>query len=67
MISNALVAVTGATGSQGGGVVNALMANTKAKIKAITRNASSPKAKALPYGVEVVEADLSDKASMTKV
>lgn len=62
-----IVAVTGATGSQGGGVVDALLSETKAKVRALTRNTSSSRAKALPAGVDVLEADLADKASLVKV
>jgi len=55
------IAVCGATGRQGGNVVNALLATKQCKIRALTRNPSSEKAKALQEkGVEVVEADFDD-------
>jgi uncharacterized protein YbjT (DUF2867 family) len=40
MLSNdkKLIAVTGATGQQGGGVVHALQAGGKFKVRALTRN-----------------------------
>jgi nucleoside-diphosphate-sugar epimerase len=67
-VNGKLVVVTGATGAQGGGVVDAVRASTNAKIRAITRNPSSTKAKDLSSrGVEVVAGDLDDKASLVKV
>jgi uncharacterized protein YbjT (DUF2867 family) len=50
-------------GSQGGSVVNALLATGLYKIRALTRNPNSDKAKALKAkGVdEVVKCDLSNK------
>lgn len=63
------IAVLGATGAQGGGLVHAILndKNGEFKARAITRNASSDKAKALAnLGVEVVEADVDDKESLVK-
>jgi len=55
------IAVCGATGKQGGNVVNALLATKKYNVRALTRNPSSEKAKALQEkGVEVVGADFDD-------
>ncbi|RWA11862.1 hypothetical protein EKO27_g3235 [Xylaria grammica] len=65
-----LVTVFGATGVQGGSVVDALLndasvASTYA-IRAVTRNPSSASAKAIEArGVSVVKADLNDVASLT--
>ncbi|KAK5120686.1 hypothetical protein LTR85_006044 [Meristemomyces frigidus] len=60
-----LVTVVGATGVQGGSVVNALIGVEGYRIRAITRNRQSEKAQALQAkGVEVVEADLNDIASL---
>ena len=52
----------------GGGLVDALLSAGSKKIRGITRSCSSKKAKNLaPKGVEVVEADLGNKASLSKV
>ncbi len=54
----------------GGAVVDALLTDERKqyKVRAISRNSSSSKAKALAdRGVEVAEGDLSDKASLVKV
>eukprot|EP00531_Pseudo-nitzschia_arenysensis_P018997 CAMPEP_0116132684 /NCGR_PEP_ID=MMETSP0329-20121206/9686_1 /TAXON_ID=697910 /ORGANISM="Pseudo-nitzschia arenysensis, Strain B593" /LENGTH=322 /DNA_ID=CAMNT_0003627229 /DNA_START=69 /DNA_END=1037 /DNA_ORIENTATION=+ len=61
-----LIAVVGATGSQGGAVVDALLtASDEFAIRAITRNPDSEKSKALEAkGCEVVKADADDVASM---
>jgi uncharacterized protein YbjT (DUF2867 family) len=64
-----LIAVTGATGAQGGGLIRALLADRDAGFtaRAITRNPQSPGARALAdQGVEVVQADLDDEASLTR-
>ncbi|KAH7204434.1 hypothetical protein DER44DRAFT_782539 [Fusarium oxysporum] len=60
MSSPKLITVFGATGSQGGSVVQSLLQNKSQsfKIRGITRNPDSEKAKALAeHGVEVVKAD----------
>jgi uncharacterized protein YbjT (DUF2867 family) len=60
------IAVVGATGGQGGSVVDSFLGAGYA-VRAITRNASSPKATALKErGVEVVTADLNDLDSLVK-
>ena len=60
-----LILVTGATGAQGGGVVRHLLERGRFAIRALTRNAASEKARKLAeQGVEVVEGDLSDRASV---
>ena len=64
-----IIAVVGATGAQGGGLVRAIMndPNGGFAARAITRKKDSDKAKALAkMGAEVVEADLDDKASLEK-
>jgi uncharacterized protein YbjT (DUF2867 family) len=59
-----LIAVTGATGQQGGAVARALL-KTGHKIRAITRNPDGPAAKALAkLGAEVARAELDDAASL---
>jgi len=65
MSQKPIVLVTGATGAQGGAVVSELLKGDKLTIRAITRNPSSPKARALTSkGVQVVKADMSDAASL---
>jgi uncharacterized protein YbjT (DUF2867 family) len=62
-----IIAVTGATGSQGGGVVNVMKTTPGWKIRAITRNRESEAAKKLAAdGVEVVQASFDDEASLVK-
>lgn len=52
----------------GGGVVDALLAAGNKNVRAVTRNSTSKKAKDLATrGVEVVEGDLGDTASLLKV
>jgi uncharacterized protein YbjT (DUF2867 family) len=63
-----VIAVVGATGAQGGGLVRAISADPGSgfSARAITRDASSDAAKALAAlpNVEVVQADLEDPASI---
>ena len=61
-----IIAVTGATGVQGGAVVCTLSASSLFTIRAITRNASSAAALALSKlpNVALVTADLSDKSTL---
>jgi len=66
--SKKIIAVTGATGAQGGGLIRAILAHPDAgfSVRALTRNPGSDKAQALAaLGVEVVAADLDDEASLT--
>lgn len=56
--------VIGATGKQGGATVRALQA-AGARVRAVTRDPSSPAAKSLAeQGSEVVRADAGDPASL---
>jgi uncharacterized protein YbjT (DUF2867 family) len=69
MADNKIIAVTGATGAQGGGLARAILDDPDSgfTVRALTRNAASDKAKELArLGAEVVEADLDDEASLTK-
>jgi len=69
MAGEKIIAVTGATGAQGGGVVRAILADKAGgfKARAITRKPDSDKAKALAaQGVEVVAADIDDEKSLEK-
>jgi uncharacterized protein YbjT (DUF2867 family) len=63
------IAVIGATGAQGGGLVRAILADPAGgfRARAITRKANGDKALELrKLGAEVVEADLDDEASLAK-
>ena len=61
------IAVIGATGTQGGGVVNALLKEGTWKVRGITRNPQSDKAKDLvSQGVEVISADSENVESLIK-
>ncbi|KAL4879868.1 hypothetical protein BJY04DRAFT_228793 [Aspergillus karnatakaensis] len=60
-----IVVVTGATGAQGGSVVNTLLDSGEYHIRAVLRNPDSEKAQPLlDRGVEIVKADINDKASL---
>jgi uncharacterized protein YbjT (DUF2867 family) len=67
-MSTKIIAVTGATGAQGGGVVNVMKKTPGWKVRAVTRNPDSDAAKALAAdgSVEVVRADFDDEASLAK-
>jgi len=68
MSDQKLIAVIGATGSQGGGLVRAILAdpNAQFRVRGITRNPESENALALiALGAEIVSADLDDVASLT--
>jgi uncharacterized protein YbjT (DUF2867 family) len=69
MSDKRVVAVLGATGNQGGGLVNAILEDPDGPftVRAITRDAGSAKARALAArGAEVVEADLDDVGSLRR-
>jgi uncharacterized protein YbjT (DUF2867 family) len=69
MSDKKIIAVTGATGAQGGGLVRSIVndAKTGFTARAITRNPDSEAATALrDQGVEVVRADLDDEASLRR-
>lgn len=63
-----ILAVFGATGVQGGSLINYVLNNPelsqKYRIRAITRDVDSEKAKQLKGKVEVVQADMSEKTSL---
>jgi uncharacterized protein YbjT (DUF2867 family) len=64
-----IIAVLGATGAQGGGLVRSILAdkNGPFKARAITRDVNSEKAKALAAaGAEVVAADVDDPATLRR-
>jgi uncharacterized protein YbjT (DUF2867 family) len=67
MADKKIIAVTGATGAQGGGLVRAIMADRSGPFtaRALTRDPQSDKARALAaLGAEVVQADVDDPASL---
>jgi uncharacterized protein YbjT (DUF2867 family) len=69
MADKKIIAVMGATGSQGSGLIQAILddPNGGFQARAITRDVNSDKAKALAQkGVEVVAADLDDEASIKR-
>ena len=69
MAEKLIIAVTGATGAQGGGLARAILADAASPyaVRAITRKASSDKARELArQGASVVEADLDDAASLKR-
>ncbi len=69
MADKKVIAVVGATGAQGGGLVNAILDDSNGGFVArvLTRDPSSDKAKALAArGAEVVKADVDDEESLKK-
>ena len=67
MADKKVIAVLGATGAQGGGMVRAIMADKSGEFtaRALTRNANSDKAKALKeLGAEVVAVDVDNYYSL---
>jgi len=69
MSDKKVIAVLGATGAQGGGLVRAILNDQSGEftVRAITRNPSSDKAKALVnMGAEVVSADIDNYESLVK-
>lgn len=69
MAHRKVIAVVGATGAQGGGLVRAIGADPSSEFaaRAITRDPNSEKARAAAeLGAEVVHADLDDSASLER-
>ncbi len=69
MADKRVVAVVGATGAQGGGLVRGILADAGGGFaaRALTRDPSSEKARALAdAGAEVVAADVDDPASLAR-
>jgi uncharacterized protein YbjT (DUF2867 family) len=67
MTEKKIIAVMGATGAQGGGLVRAILEDKDGPfaVRALTRNVNSDKARELvKLGVEVVYADLDDQKSL---
>ncbi|MCJ7453276.1 MAG: NmrA/HSCARG family protein [Steroidobacteraceae bacterium] len=69
MTARKIIAVVGATGAQGGGLVRSILADTDGPfaVRAITRDTGSTAAKAkADAGAEVVAADIDDAASLRR-
>jgi uncharacterized protein YbjT (DUF2867 family) len=69
MLEKKIIAVVGATGAQGSGLVRAILNDPQGGFaaRAITRNVNSDKAKALArLGAEVVAADVNDEESLRR-
>jgi len=69
MSDKKIIAVVGATGAQGGGLVHAILEDESSPFtaRAITRNVNSEKAQELArLGAEVVAADIDDVESLNK-
>lgn len=69
MAEKKIIAVFGATGAQGGGLVRAILSDPSGGFttRAITRDINSDKAKALQaLGAEVVAGDVDDEASLQR-
>jgi uncharacterized protein YbjT (DUF2867 family) len=69
MSESQLIAVLGATGAQGGGLVRAILADPARTfaVRAISRRVDSPAARALAsLGAEVVQGDLDDLPSLER-
>jgi uncharacterized protein YbjT (DUF2867 family) len=69
MAEKKVIAVVGATGQQGGGLARAILADAGGEfaVRVLTRNPDSNAARQLAaQGAEVVEANVSDEASVTK-
>ena len=69
MADKKIIAVVGATGAQGGGLVRAILGDRGGEfaVRALTRHTDSDKARALAAaGAEVVSADLDDEGSLER-
>ncbi|MCX6636005.1 MAG: NmrA/HSCARG family protein [Acidobacteria bacterium] len=69
MADKKVIAVVGATGAQGGGLVRAILSDTSGGFtaRALTREVNSDKAKELAkLGAEVVQADVDDEESLRR-
>ena len=69
MADKKIIAVVGATGAQGSGLVRAILADKSGpfRVRALTRNPGSEKARALAdAGAEVVAADVDDAESLKR-
>jgi len=70
MAQKKIIVVFGATGSQGGGVVRAILndSNSEFAVRAVTRDPNSDKAKELAkMGAEVVKGEIDDLQSLKRI
>ncbi|MBW5482784.1 NmrA/HSCARG family protein [Streptomyces bambusae] len=68
MAQKRVITVFGATGSQGGALVRAALADGEFAVRAVTRNPDSDRARELvELGADVVPADMDDAASLPAV
>jgi len=66
-MSQPIAVIIGATGGQGGSVVDSFLADGNYRVRGVTRNVNSANAQALhKRGVDVVAADLNDQASLVE-
>jgi uncharacterized protein YbjT (DUF2867 family) len=68
-VSRKIIAVAGATGAQGGGLVRSILADPSGEfaVRALTRDPASPAARALAAaGAEVVAADIADRDAVVR-
>jgi uncharacterized protein YbjT (DUF2867 family) len=64
-MSKPIAVILGATGGQGGSVVDSFLKDETYQVRGVTRNVNSENAKALAKrGVEVVTGDLNNEASL---
>ena len=64
-MSAKIITVVGATGAQGGSIVNTLLKSQDYTVRAVTRNPESDSAKALAAkGAQLVQADVEDVSSL---
>src|SRR4030042_5151219 len=69
LMANKIIAVVGATGAQGGGLCRAILKDRNGgyRVRALTRNTESVKAKELEkMGAEVVRGDVGDVESLKR-
>ncbi|KAK6369368.1 hypothetical protein LTS17_009711 [Exophiala oligosperma] len=67
MSSTKLIVVIGATGTQGGSVVDTFLSESGWRVRGVTRDITSEKSRALSSkGVEMVEANLDDVSSLVR-
>ncbi|RGP64845.1 hypothetical protein FLONG3_9423 [Fusarium longipes] len=65
MSSSKLIVILGATGNQGGSVADAFLSEPGWKVRAVTRNTTSSKAKALSSkGAEVIKSNLDEPSTL---
>jgi hypothetical protein len=67
IMTKPIAVISGATGGQGGSVVDSFLRDGTYQVRAVTRNVNSEKAVSLRQrGVEVVTGDLNDQSSLVE-